>query len=525
LQAIQERQEATQIMAEMGAKAVGDLAQYMNWEDGSPQKIALHGLVGYLSAKVGGGNVAASTLSAMGSEYINTEIANYLKENTALTEDQRNAIQQASAAGLGALIGAGLGGDSNTVNQSAQMALRTEQFNRQLHPDEIQWIKDNAEKFAKEQGIDKETAEKRLIAQAAQEVDFFWEKMIGENDFAASQFLKTSSGFMGDVPVGSQQTFINAEGKKQALFSATDDEKKATGLYADKLRAYDEQNHRIFTNAVQPKINNHVIPQSIKDSVVNTAKSTAYALDNPKETIQGIGAATMDCALTGDCIKNAWNSFDSASGQLFRKGYKQADVDYLYGKDMSTEVTAIQGARIALGMTEIAPVGKALSVGYKQGLNALPKTQIDNPYSPYLEIDKYGNEIYYRTLSEPDYKRLLIEGRLPATNETFISPLAEYSKNYEGVLVKFTTKPGTSLMLQEIGVVGNYVTQKYVFPNMLRAEKGWAENNKVQFKLEGKHRDIPINKGFGVVNTGLGKSDGLNKFNENIIKFEKMDKE
>ncbi|MDO9832584.1 hypothetical protein Q7508_12160, partial [Glaesserella parasuis] len=78
----------------------------------------------------------ASTLSAMGSEYINSEIANYLQQNTALTADQRNAIQQASAAGLGALIGASLGGDSNTVNQSAQMAWRTEKFNRQLHPDE-----------------------------------------------------------------------------------------------------------------------------------------------------------------------------------------------------------------------------------------------------------------------------------------------------------------------------------------------------------------------------------------------------
>ncbi|MDO9799713.1 hypothetical protein Q7458_09800 [Glaesserella parasuis] len=81
LQAIQESQEATQIMAEMGAKAVGDLAKMMNWEDGSPQKIALHGLIGYLSAKVGGGNTAASTLSAMGSEYINTEIANYLQHS------------------------------------------------------------------------------------------------------------------------------------------------------------------------------------------------------------------------------------------------------------------------------------------------------------------------------------------------------------------------------------------------------------------------------------------------------------
>ncbi|MDO9832541.1 hypothetical protein Q7508_11870, partial [Glaesserella parasuis] len=83
LQALQERQEATQIVAEMGAKAVGDLAKMMNWEEGSPQKIALHGLIGYLSAKVGGGNTTASTLSAMGSEYINTEIANYLQQNTA----------------------------------------------------------------------------------------------------------------------------------------------------------------------------------------------------------------------------------------------------------------------------------------------------------------------------------------------------------------------------------------------------------------------------------------------------------
>ncbi|OOH85140.1 hypothetical protein BMT54_11835, partial [Pasteurellaceae bacterium 15-036681] len=141
----QERQEATQIVAEIGAKRVGDLAQQMGWKEGSPEKVALHGLVGYLSAKVGGGNATASTLSAMGSEYINTQIANYLAENTNLTPDQRNAIQQASAAGLGALIGAGLSGDSTTVKQSVQMALRTEQFNRQLHPDELQRIEELAD--------------------------------------------------------------------------------------------------------------------------------------------------------------------------------------------------------------------------------------------------------------------------------------------------------------------------------------------------------------------------------------------
>ncbi|WGE36805.1 hypothetical protein NYR62_04130 [Actinobacillus genomosp. 1] len=80
----------------------------------------------------------------MSSEYINTEIANYLVNNTALTADERNAIQQASAVSLGALIGASLGGNSTEVKQSAQMALRTEKFNRQLHPEEKQRIKDLA---------------------------------------------------------------------------------------------------------------------------------------------------------------------------------------------------------------------------------------------------------------------------------------------------------------------------------------------------------------------------------------------
>ncbi|QLB15310.1 hypothetical protein A6B39_07490 [Mannheimia granulomatis] len=167
LNAIQERQEATQIVAEIGAKRVGDFAQYMGWKDGSPQKVALHGLVGYLAAKVGGGNTAASTLSAMGSEYINTEIANYLENNTELTVDQRNAIQQASAAGLGALIGESLGGGSNTVNQSAQMALRTERFNRQLHPTEQQRIKDLAKELAKEKGHTAEFWEQQLRLVAA----------------------------------------------------------------------------------------------------------------------------------------------------------------------------------------------------------------------------------------------------------------------------------------------------------------------------------------------------------------------
>ncbi|WP_174901020.1 hypothetical protein [Actinobacillus lignieresii] len=59
---------------------------------------------------------------------------------------------------------------------------------------------------------------------------------------------------------------------------------------------------------------------------------------------------------------------------------------------------------------------------------------------------------------------------------------------------------------------------------MDRAQKGWSTNNQALFKLEGRRHSPEINNGNGVVNTGLGKTEGLNKFNDNIIKFEKVDK-
>ena len=71
-------------------------------------------------------------------------------------------------------------------------------------------------------------------------------------------------------------------------------------------------------------------------------------------------------------------------------------------------------------------------------------------------------------------------------------------------------------------VAGNSATQREVFPSMNRAPKGWADNNQAQFKLEGR-RD-GINNGNGVINTGLGKSEALNKFNKNIINFERVNK-
>ena len=127
-------------------------------------------------------------------------------------------------------------------------------------------------------------------------------------------------------------------------------------------------------------------------------------------------------------------------------------------------------------------------------------------------------ETYYRAMSQEHYDTLVETGKLPATTETCISPTKSYSEQYDGALVEFKVKAGTTQALEEIGVRNgsSIVAEKY--PNMPKVSKGWNQNNTF-FKGEG----ISGNKSIGdpQINIGLGKGKALDIFNDNIINFER----
>ncbi len=83
-------------------------------------------------------------------------------------------------------------------------------FNRQLHPDERNWIRNHTAEFAELLGITPEEAEKRLAQQAARQTDLLWmltlEKVIDE---PAQQFLAQAKN----------QSFVNENNKKQTFFT------------------------------------------------------------------------------------------------------------------------------------------------------------------------------------------------------------------------------------------------------------------------------------------------------------------
>ncbi|MDO9767600.1 polymorphic toxin-type HINT domain-containing protein [Glaesserella parasuis] len=420
LQAIQESQEATQIVAEMGAKAVGDLAKMMNWEEGSPQKIALHGLIGYLSAKVGGGNTAASTLSAMGSEYINSEIANYLQENTALTADQRNAIQQASAAGLGALIGASLGGDSNTVNQSAQMAWRTEKFNRQLHPDEMKWIKAHAKEFAEQEGLTVEEAEKRLSQQAAKELDILWFlKLDSSTDDKAKAFLASQNN----------ATFIDSKGDVQHYFVAKDNDFWTSRKYASDAYDYMQATgDNFYGRNLQTDT---TVWEGTKDKL---GKAYDHISENKLETAKAVGNAVIDGVV--ECGSNVTGCLGNFVAELWTKGTSSASemgknlvlsdqekINALYGQNVEKEMVAVSSSQFVATLTEALGVGKIITKAGKEVIGASVK-EIKAPVKDVVNSPKELVDEVLETAARETSRTCSFRGDMEVKTEKGYQPIS-----------------------------------------------------------------------------------------------------
>jgi filamentous hemagglutinin len=88
-----------------------------------------------------------------------------------------------------------------------------------------------------------------------------------------------------------------------------------------------------------------------------------------------------------------------------------------------------------------------------------------------------------------------------------------YASHYAGELSKITVKRGTSLQLQEIGILANPGTSRYM-PDLDFQSGAWGLDY-ARFKLEG-----------GQISTQLDKDGGraLEIFNNNIVGFEVVGK-
>lgn len=165
------------------------------------------------------------------------------------------------------------------------------------------------------------------------------------------------------------------------------------------------------------------------------------------------------------------------------------------------------------GMFERATPGLKMYVVPEGAVSAdvvgVPVSRSPNPLSPVQEVDAFGNQLFYRTMSPEQFAILERTGQLPATTETSISPVLSYSSKYSGTTVKFTMAPGTSEQLQTIGIAANPPAAAQL-PTLSTQTGPWMQTN-VRFKVEG-----------GQMTTQLGQGRGIDIFNQNMVQFDRL---
>lgn len=211
-------------------------AKMDSWADGGLNKTLLHGLTGAAVAALGGGDVAGGALAAAGAEKAKLAMAGYLRDQGIASDSETyRALMELGSAAIGGALG-GVAG--------ANTALAGDQFNRQLHPDEVKWIKDNAAVFAYEQGISEESAKQILLIEAASYVDATIQSALKDTPMneAAVKFLGTNNNEYDGVKAfdTSDRDNFHLYGKKLAgtpeNFKEVFDALGAAGLKKDELQ-------------------------------------------------------------------------------------------------------------------------------------------------------------------------------------------------------------------------------------------------------------------------------------------------
>jgi filamentous hemagglutinin len=136
LQKIKDRQELSQAAAQLGFQAAGDIGKEMGWDEGSPQKVALHAAVAAGVAAIGGGSVGNAITGAVANQIATSAMAQAIED----AGYQHGTPEFAALMKAGSLaLGAAVGGDGGAV-----AALDATTYNYLNHDQRTQRDKDLA---------------------------------------------------------------------------------------------------------------------------------------------------------------------------------------------------------------------------------------------------------------------------------------------------------------------------------------------------------------------------------------------
>ncbi|WAC71209.1 hemagglutinin repeat-containing protein [Roseateles sp. SL47] len=188
-----EEQQLKAQLAQVQAVIAEQTPTYEAWKEGGSARVALHAVIGGLTGDLAGALGAAG--SALAAPALNDFQTAVKAELVAAGMDAEGKKNEATLADGLAKLAAGLaaGATGAAFGTAGGVAGLNQDFNnRQLHPDQISLVKEEAKKLAGLQGLDEAEWEKRLTQQLLLQNDSAYEAgRNGQgNDALAEQILK-----------------------------------------------------------------------------------------------------------------------------------------------------------------------------------------------------------------------------------------------------------------------------------------------------------------------------------------------
>lgn len=194
-----------------------DEASKAAWAEGGIARVLLHATAGAIQG-LAGGSVEGGALGAGASAALMPAIGKAL-EDSGLSEKDSKAVATLIAAGMGVTIGSVDGSAGAVVGGGT--AAGVEQYNRQLHPDEVKFLQDK-DRVARYRayiqevtGLELTPEEARLALSkyGAALADLQWSKINGRDELTEF-FLHTEA-------VAAGQVYADRDGKQRLLFDVT----------------------------------------------------------------------------------------------------------------------------------------------------------------------------------------------------------------------------------------------------------------------------------------------------------------
>ncbi len=165
---VQEKQELANEFAKLGAEKIGDIAREKGWGKNDPRRVILHGLLGGITAKLGGNRVLSGTMAGASVESLQPVLDKFMKNHPDMREE--------ATAILGYATGKLFGGNGDV---GAAMAWSGTKFNWLSHEQMDEYSKEMMQ--AKTEEEQKVVREKWLQINALQGDD--WLEAQGNGDF------------------------------------------------------------------------------------------------------------------------------------------------------------------------------------------------------------------------------------------------------------------------------------------------------------------------------------------------------